>query len=339
MDSLVTAMPDQTHSLPRQGSNGELAHSHARPDFFLALAPSSFFVKKKKSDVRTVWLLHSRPDTFPKQARRCGVCGGVRSGTRCSCIPKSSIRGVGPNISTKVGTERAVKYIVDFPPPPLPPFQQPLSSLVYSFSSTAQPPTALRKNGSSVRTCTHCVHVFCTSASDFACSVGAYQQNFCIGAQEEAHQECIVGWVLLLLPPSHPLSAMTKAFSLSSLPHRVVTFSLPFPASSSFHLFLSKRLLFFWLAHFHFFFVCARFQKGGKCEISKILCLGGSSLSSFLCLSCFFFLPAGQKKILYLHYHYLEPSKKMLNVLSGEKKVFTERQMPKEAQRRQGERE
>ncbi len=42
----------------------------------------------------------------------------------------------------------------------------------------------------------HIAHAFLPRlAPDFACSVGAYQQNFCIGAQQEVYQGSVVGWV------------------------------------------------------------------------------------------------------------------------------------------------
>ncbi len=34
---------------------------------------------------------------------------------------------------------------------------------------------------------------FCTFGADLYASVGAYQQNFCIGAQSEVYQDCAVG--------------------------------------------------------------------------------------------------------------------------------------------------
>ena len=36
---------------------------------------------------------------------------------------------------------------------------------------------------------------FCHVSRRFACSVGAYQQDFCIGTQEEVYQGSVVGWV------------------------------------------------------------------------------------------------------------------------------------------------
>ncbi len=64
------------------------------------------------------------------------------------------------------------------------------------------------QNGSSVGISTHCSHFFCTLGADFACSVGAYRQNFCIGARLEAYQECVVGRVRAPHdPPTHPTYA------------------------------------------------------------------------------------------------------------------------------------
>ncbi len=59
----------------------------------------------------------------------------------------------------------------------------------------AQPPMVACKIGSSVRICTRCMHVFLHVSRRFVCSVGAYQQNFCVGAQSEVCQECVRCWL------------------------------------------------------------------------------------------------------------------------------------------------
>ncbi len=41
---------------------------------------------------------------------------------------------------------------------------------------------------------TRCMHVFCTFDVGLYAAVSAYYQNFCIGAQSEVYQECVVGW-------------------------------------------------------------------------------------------------------------------------------------------------
>ena len=51
------------------------------------------------------------------------------------------------------------------------------------------------QSGSTVGTRTLCVHVFARFGTDFACSVGAYRQNFWIGAHLEVCYECVVGRV------------------------------------------------------------------------------------------------------------------------------------------------
>ncbi len=53
------------------------------------------------------------------------------------------------------------------------------------FLSSTLHPTANggMQNGSSVGICTRCIHVL----AHFACSVGDYKQNFCIGAQAEVY--------------------------------------------------------------------------------------------------------------------------------------------------------
>ncbi len=50
------------------------------------------------------------------------------------------------------------------------------------------------QNGSSVGICTRFIHVFLHVWRRLACSVGAYQQNFCVGDQEEVYLVCVVGW-------------------------------------------------------------------------------------------------------------------------------------------------
>ncbi len=54
---------------------------------------------------------------------------------------------------------------------------------------------------------------FCTFGANLLCSVDAYWQNFCTGAQEEVYQECVVGWVLFLsLPHSKVVPALICTF-------------------------------------------------------------------------------------------------------------------------------
>ncbi len=42
----------------------------------------------------------------------------------------------------------------------------------------------------------HVAYVYLHVWRRFVCSVGACQQNFCVGDQEEVYQECVVGWVM-----------------------------------------------------------------------------------------------------------------------------------------------
>ncbi len=86
------------------------------------------------------------------------------------------------------------------------------------FFSPCPPPTSDggMQNGSSVGIRTRCVHVFCTFRRRLVCSVGAYWQNFCIGAQSEVYEGCVVGWA----PIAHSLFFMGSIliFSLRPIP-------------------------------------------------------------------------------------------------------------------------
>ena len=55
------------------------------------------------------------------------------------------------------------------PPPPPPPSTQP-------------PTVACKMKGQSEHVRTHCIQVYCMFWHRLACSVGAYEQNFCVGA-------------------------------------------------------------------------------------------------------------------------------------------------------------
>ena len=53
---------------------------------------------------------------------------------------------------------------------------------------------AAHKNGSTVGICARCMHVFARLAPICYAQSVPIGKNFCIGAQEEVYQECVLGW-------------------------------------------------------------------------------------------------------------------------------------------------
>ncbi len=98
-----------------------------------------------------------------------------------------------------------------FLPPPFHPrrsnFPEEVLAHTHTHTHTHNPTSnGGMQNGSSVGIC-YTLHTrFCTFGHRFVCSVGAYRQNFCVGAQKKVYKECVVGWEVKLATTGEKIS-------------------------------------------------------------------------------------------------------------------------------------